>query len=108
MASYATIQLNYQKAIRQANQLEELADDLRNIANRNVDNALDQVAANWKGDSANMFLQKGNKAKNDLLSSARQLSNTAKAIRKAAENVRRAEIEAKRIADMIARRANGR
>lgn len=108
MASYATIQLNYQKAIRQANQLEDLANDLRNIANRNVDDALDQVAANWKGDSANMFLQKGNKAKNDLIASAKQLSNTAKAIRKAAENVRRAELEAKRIAEMIAKRASGK
>lgn len=107
MASYATIQFNYQKAVSQANQLDDLANDLRNIANRNVDGALDQVAANWKGESASLFVQKGNKAKNDLLSSARQLSNTASAIRKAAENVRRAELEAKRIAEIISKRSEG-
>ncbi len=103
MASYATIQFNYRKAVSQANQLENLADELRNLATRNVDAALDQVAANWKGDSSNLFLQKGNKSKDDLIKAAKQLSNTANAIKRAAENVRRSELEAKRIAEMMAR-----
>lgn len=104
MASYATINFNYRKAISQANQLEDLADDLKRIANRDVDGALDQVAGSWKGDSSQLFLQKGEKAKSDLIRSANQLRNTANAIRKAAENVRRAEIRAKQIADTIANR----
>ena len=48
-----------------------------------------------------MFLQKGNKAKSDLLQSAKQLQNTANAIRRAARNLRNAEIRAKQIADAI-------
>lgn len=104
MASYATINFNYRKAINQANRLEDLADELKRIANRDVDGALDQVARSWKGDSSQLFLQKGDKAKNDLLRSASQLQNTANAIRRAAENVRRAEIRAKQIADAIASR----
>lgn len=104
MASYATINFNYRKAINQANRLEDLADELKRIANRDVDGALDQVARSWKGDSSRLFLQKGDKAKSDLLRSASQLQNTANAIRRAAENVRRAEIRAKQIADAIASR----
>lgn len=107
MASYSTIQFNYRRAISQANQLDDLADELKRLATRNVDSALDNVAASWKGDTSNMFLQKGNKAKEDLIKSARQLSNTAAAIRRAAENVRRAELEAKRIAEIMARRNGG-
>lgn len=104
MASYATINFNYRKAINQAAKLEDLANDLKRIANRDVEGALDQVAGSWKGDSSRLFLQKGEKAKSDLLRSATQLQNTANAIRKAAENVRRAEIRAKQIADAIASR----
>ena len=104
MASYATINFNYQKAMRQAAQLEDLANQLKRIANSDVDSALDQVAASWKGDSANMFIHKGNKAKNDLLQSAKQLQNTANAIRAAARALRNAEIRAKQIADTIAAR----
>ena len=104
MASYATINFNYQKAMRQAAQLEDLANQLKRIANSDVDSALDQVAGSWKGDSANIFLQKGNKAKNDLIQSAKQLQNTANAIRSAARALRAAEIRAKQIADTIAAR----
>lgn len=104
MASYATINFNYQKAMRQATQLEDLANQLKRIANSDVDSALDQVAASWKGDSANMFIQKGNKAKNDLLQSSKQLQNTANAIRAAARALRNAEIRAKQIAETIAAR----
>lgn len=104
MASYATINFNYQKAMRQAAQLEDLANQLKRIANSDVDSALDQVAGSWKGDSANIFLQKGNKAKNDLIQSAKQLQNTANAIKSAARTLRNAEIRAKQIADTIAAR----
>lgn len=104
MASYSTIQFNYRKAISQANRLEDLADELRGIAKRNVENSLNNLARNWEGDSARQFINKGNKAQNDIIKTAKQLDDTAKAIKRAAENVRRAELEALRIAQEIARR----
>lgn len=104
MASYATINFNYRVAMNQAAQLEDLANQLKRIATQDVDSALSQVSGSWKGDSAHIFLDKGNKAKSDLVRSANQLQNTANAIRRAARTIRDAEIRAKQIAEMIARR----
>ena len=100
----ALIYMNYQKALRQAQRLDSLAAELRNLANHNLDSTLTNVHRAWSGDSASLFLQKGVKAKEDMLKTAKSLQNTANAIRRAAQIVRAADLRALE----IARRMGGR
>lgn len=98
MASKATIQLNYRRAINQANKLENLADELRRIAKNNLDSTISDLSNNWKGESASAFLQKAQKAYEDILKNADQLDKTASVIKRSAENVRNSELRALEIA----------
>lgn len=98
MMSEASIRFNYNKALQQAKRLEELSNQLKNLANNNVNSTLSDISTNWKGDSANLFLQKGHKAKDDILKTSKQLADTAVAIRRAAKRMRDAEERARQIA----------
>lgn len=101
MASEATIQLNYQQAINQAKSLENLASELRTLANNNMESTISELSGNWTGDNARAFIEKAEKAQNDLLKNARALTDAARVIRESAENIRKAELLAKRIAEMM-------
>lgn len=101
MASEATIQLNYQQAINQAKSLENLARELRNLANNNMESTISELSGNWTGDNAKEFIAKAEKAQNDLIKNARALTEAASVIRQSAENIRKAELAAKRIAEML-------
>ncbi len=96
--SSAVIRMNYNKAVQQANRLDDLARQLMNLANHNLDGTLSNINRAWDGESANLFLQKGLKAKDDMIKTARSIQNTANAIRKAAEIVRQSDMRAREIA----------
>lgn len=103
MASEATIQLNYQQAVNQAKALENLASELRNLANRNMESTISELSGNWTGENAREFINKAEKAQSDLIKNARALEEAADVIRQSAENIRKAELTAKRIAEMMDR-----
>ena len=46
------INLDYNKALQQAAELEAIARELKNLADSEFHSCLEQVAANWKGDNA--------------------------------------------------------
>ena len=99
MASYASIYMNYQQAVRQANELLEQAEKLRNVANRDVGDTMSRLSHGWEGQSATTFLKKCSQLKNELLRAAARLENTAAAIKRAAKNVRDADLRAKQLAE---------
>lgn len=96
--SKETIQFNYNKAISQAKELENLASQLESLAKRDVDDTLMAVSRGWSGDSSDLFVGKGRKAQGDMRASAKQLRNLAEGIRIVAKNVRNAEERARLIA----------
>lgn len=105
--SKSTIQFNYNRAIAQARELDSLANQLENLAKRDVNDTLSAVSHSWSGDSARAFISKGHKAREDMMASARQLRNVASGIRKAAKNVRDAEERARQIALIASRTSAG-
>ena len=92
------INLNYSRAVRQAEWLEGRARELENLANTDFQECLANIEANWKGENARIFIGKGNKLKGDLEKSADQLGRVAKSIRSAAKRTREADIAARNIA----------
>lgn len=98
MKSEAAIRFNFNKAVNQANQLSDLAVQLKQLANNNLDQTMVTVSHSWSGDSASLFLGKCGKAKEDILKTANQLEQTASAIKRAAQKVKQAEEAARQIA----------
>lgn len=96
--SEALIWLEYGKAISQANELDRIASEMKNLAEGDFQNCLSSVASNWTGDNSRNYIRKGEKLKGDIDKSARQLQNIAKAIRNIAKRTRNADLRAREIA----------
>lgn len=99
MGSYSEIIFNYQQAINQAKTLEELAAQITNASERDMADILNDVNSAWKSDSSPQYLKKGQKVKEDLLTTAGNVEKIAAAIRRIAERIREAELDAWRIAN---------
>lgn len=94
MVNKSTIQINFGNTIRQAERLEILAGELKNLANDDVGNSMRDISANWSGEVAGNYLKKGELLKDEMVLSAEHLLKTAGKIRKIAQNIYKAEMEA--------------
>lgn len=99
MSSLNEIYFNYNKAISQAKELEEISKKMKNTANNTMEDILNDVHAAWKSDSTPMYIKKGQKVENDIRITSTNLNQIAQAIRTIARRVRDAELEAWRIAN---------
>ena len=99
MASLSEIYFNYNQAIEQAKQLDEVAGRLTNAADKDMEDLLNDVNSAWKSDSAPQYIKKGQKVEDDMRTTAGNLKNIAAAIRTIAKRILDAELEAWRIAN---------
>lgn len=99
MSGLSEIYFNYEKAIGQAARLEDIAKRLTNAADVTMEGILGDIHSAWKSDSTTAYLKKGEKVGQDMHTTAKNLQNTAQAIRTIAERIRNAELEAWRIAN---------
>lgn len=105
MTKLAVISMNFSRARRQADELERIAHELQNLAQSELPDSLSQLSGGWTGESANLFIQKGNNLAENIIKTARQLLNAANALRKSAAAIYESERKAELIA--IQRRENG-
>jgi len=99
MSSLAEIYFNYDRAIKQANELDTIARGLKRAANDTMEDILNDVHAAWKSDSMPQYIKKGQKVEGDIRTTAGNLNNIASTIRTIARRVRDAELTAWRIAN---------
>lgn len=85
------IEIDFARAISQAQELEEIASELSNIANAHVESAFSMLEKSWKGDNADLFGKKGGNMSMEMLETADDLIKVAKSIRATADIVYRAE-----------------
>ncbi len=97
MATEKQILVNYQVAKNKAQELETEAAKLKQLANGNFYNSITEVRAIWKGENAELFVQKCNRLKEEMLSTAKTLSTIASNVRTSAKNIYDAEMENLRI-----------
>ncbi len=86
------INLNYQEALKQANQLRAHADDLREAYN-DYNNSLADLESAWQGPEAQKFISSAHVRAKKLTQTATLLDNTAQAIEKTAALFQRAELQ---------------
>lgn len=99
MSSLSEIYFNYNRAIEQARELDNIAKRLKNAANNTMEDILNDVHVAWKSDSTPQYIRKGQKVEGDIRTTANNLTNIAHAIRTIAQRIRDAELEAWRIAN---------
>ncbi|MBO5474618.1 MAG: WXG100 family type VII secretion target [Lachnospiraceae bacterium] len=98
MAGRASIEFNFRKAMEQAEQLEGTAERLSRLSNYQFENTMQQLAANWKGENASEYMNKGDRLQQQMNGTAKELYNIAADIRRVAKRLYQAEMEALRIA----------
>ena len=99
MSTLNEIYFNYNKAIDQAKELENISKQLKNAANNTMEDILNDVHVAWKSDSTPQYIKKGQKVEDDIRTTATNLTNIAQTIRTIALRIRNAELNAWRIAN---------
>lgn len=100
MATRASIEFDFNRALNQAKKLEEVASKMKSLSESSLENTLQDISVNWKGENASVYLKKGEKLKSKVMGSAEQLNAIAGEIRKIAKRVYDAEMAALAIAEM--------
>ena len=88
------IRMEYNRAVTQANSLEQM----RNSAENDLRDCMSEIAGNWTGENARAYLQKVEKLSDSVRKTAERLKDTAEAIRKIARNTYNAEMQALELA----------
>lgn len=96
--SLVVINMEFSKAKKQAEKLEEIAREIEQTADDKMGNALAGINSAWKSDTAAAYLQKGTKVQEDLKTRAKELRKVATTIKQIAKNTYDAEMNAYRIA----------
>lgn len=99
MKSLNTIEMDYHKAIKQAEQLESLAGKMETQANERYPEMLKNLSDAWKGDNADEYILKAGALPEKMKRSAKDLKSIASTIRTIAKNTYDAEMEAYNIAN---------
>lgn len=91
MKSKREIEMNFSRAITQAEELETLSKELNQMATEHIRGALKMLMFNWQGDNAELFYEKGDMLTNEMLDTADDLIKVAKNIKSTANMVYNAE-----------------
>lgn len=99
MATRASINFDFNRAMTQAARLEELAASLQNVSQQQLVGALVNISAGWKGENASRYLAKGSVLKDNMINTAGGLRQLAGEIRTIAKRIYDAEMRALAIAE---------
>ena len=92
------IRMDYNRAVAQANSLEQIAEEMRNSAENDLRDCMSEIAGNWTGENARAYLQKVEKLSDSVRKTSERLKDTAEAIRKIARNTYNADMRALELA----------
>lgn len=92
------INWNYIQAKRQADRLREQAERLRKLSRDRMEDAIQNLAGSWKGESAGAYIRKAERMKRELEDAAAELERTAEVIRSSADRTYRAEMQVRELA----------
>lgn len=91
MKSKETIEIEFAKAIGEAQELENVASSLADIGNSIITKDMVMLEKAWKGNNALLLSMKNRTLAEDFFEAAQNLYSVAKSIRKTADLIYRAE-----------------
>lgn len=93
----AIIEFNYNQAISQANQIETVASEMLNVANKQLQTSIDSIGVCWQGDASQQFVKYCSTTQSDIRAEAKKLQDLSKRLREVARIIKEAEERAKEI-----------
>lgn len=101
MKSQKMIEMDYQQAVSQAEELERIAVQLKNQAEQNFPGIIENNQSAWQGDNADSYIKKANTLQPRMMRTMRtseNLKSVAQTIRTVSKNPYEAELRAIEIA----------
>lgn len=99
MATRESIMWDYKAACGQAGELEQVASNIKKMANDNLSRNLQDLSNYWQGSNAEAYLKKGTQLHTDMKATAKELEDIASAIRTIAKNIYDTELKNIEIAE---------
>ena len=93
------IRMDFNRAMAQVERLNGIANSLKALADEDLNASLTNIRSNWEGENAEAFLEKGQKAKQKVSTTASKITRVAATIKSIAERTMQAELAAIRIAE---------
>lgn len=91
MKSRYQIQMDFDRAYKEASRLDDIAVQLKALANKKMDDSMMKLSSAWTGTNSRFFLQKESGLKENILNTAKELAEVAADIRRIARRVYEAE-----------------
>lgn len=98
MATRATIEFDFRKALGQADRIEAIADRLGKLSGIEFGDTMQNLSVAWKGDNASQYLSKGSRLQEKMNGTVKELYSVASEIRETAKRIYEAEMAALAIA----------
>lgn len=96
----ASIRIDFDKAMRMADELDDLASNLTTLAENQMNGTLQEIRRTWTGEASGQYLKKGQILEEKISKSAEQLKKISEAVRITARVTYQAEQEALRLAQI--------
>lgn len=88
------INVNFEQLQEQARRLEEIAAEIKRLADQQMAQTLQEMAVCWKGETASAYFNKADRVKQDIIDTAKLLNEAADGIRAQAKRIYDAEMQA--------------
>ncbi len=98
MATKASIEFDFRKVMNQAEQIDGIANQLDHLSGNRFDSIMQEISANWKGDSASLYVSKGESLQGNMNDTVSELRSIASDIRLIAKRLYIAEMAALAVA----------
>lgn len=98
MVTREVIEINFRQAMRQADKIDAIANDLGKLSEEKFGSVLQNLAGAWKGENASLYLSKGSTLQGKMSGTVNSLHAVASDIRAAARRLYDAEMAALSIA----------
>lgn len=98
MKSANQIRMDFSKAYAEAERLDRVADQLKMLASKKMEESIRNLSYAWSGGNARLFFQKESQLQNHIGETAKEIYRVAADIRTIARRVYEAEMRAYEIA----------
>lgn len=98
MKSKSRIKMNFTKARNDAAKIDQVAANLRSLSRNQMNASINHLSTAWTGVNSRLFLKKEGQLQTDIEQTARVLNDIADDIRRIAQRVYDAEMQAYEIA----------
>lgn len=80
------MRINYSRVVRQANEIDDLGDELKKVAD-DLGELMVEIPATWRGSASEAYLKQCEDLKRSMKSTSRDINNVADLIKRVAKRI---------------------